>query len=163
MSPSSATRSEAARRLADALVSGGYVDAEAVSSLVAEAAASTMSFTGLLISRALAPADVVLGVQSQLTQLPVVDLHTHRPASYALQVAPVSVVREFGAIGFELQGDRLVMAFSDPPDVEDLRTLTSLVGHEIMPVLADPRAIESLWQSPSPAPGDHPAGAATGA
>jgi twitching motility protein PilT len=93
-------------------------------------------------------------MQSQLTQLPVVDLHTHRPASYAMQVAPIAVVREFGAIGFELQGDQLVMAFTDPPDVEDLRTLSSLVGHDIVPVLADPRAVERLWRAQHPSSQD---------
>jgi twitching motility protein PilT len=154
MSPSSTTRTESARRLADALVSGGYASPEAVTPLVAEAASSGRSFTGLLISRGAAAADVVLGMQSQLTQLPVVDLHTHRPASYAMQVAPVAVVREFGAIGFELQGDQLVMAFTDPPDVDDLRTLSSLVGHNIVPVLADPRAVERLWRAQTPSAED---------
>ncbi|MHB8680566.1 MAG: PilT/PilU family type 4a pilus ATPase [Acidimicrobiales bacterium] len=147
MSPSVATRAEAARRLADALVSGGYAEQGVVASLLGEASSLGRSFTGLLISRGAAPAEVVLGVQSQLTQLPVVDLHTHRPAAYALQVAPVSLVREFGAVGFELQGDQLVMAFADPPDVEDLRTLAMMVGHEIVPVLADPRAIDRLWST----------------
>jgi twitching motility protein PilT len=146
MSPSSSTRSESARRLADALVRGGYAEEDVVVPLVSEASSSGRSFTGLLISRGAIAPDVVLGVQSQLTQLPVVDLHTHRPASYAMSIAPVAVVREYGAVGFELQGDQLVMAFTDPPDVEDLRTLSSLVGHDIVPVLADPRAVERLWK-----------------
>ena len=148
MSPST-TRSESARRLADALVNGGYAAPEAVTPLLDEALSTGRSFAGLLISRGAASADVVLGMQSQLTQLPVVDLHAHRPASYAMQVAPVAVVREFGAIGFELQGDQLVMAFTDPPNVDDLRTLSSLVGHDIVPVLADPRAVEKLWRAQS--------------
>jgi len=143
---STATRTESARRLADALVGGGYASEEVVSPLITEASTTGRSFAALLISRGGLAAEVVLGVQSQLTQLPVVDLHTHRPASYATDVAPVTVVREFGAIGFELQGDQLVMAFNDPPDSEDLRTLSSLVGHPIIPVLADPRAVERLWR-----------------
>ena len=147
MSPTPTTRNESARRLAEALVAGGYADSEALSALVDQAASTGVSFTGLLIARGAVRADVVLGVQSQLTQLPVVDLHTHQPASYAMSVAPVAVVREFGAIGFELQGEKLVMAFADPPDTEDLRTLALLVGHEIVPVLADPRAVERLWKA----------------
>jgi twitching motility protein PilT len=143
---STATRTESARRLADALVGGGYASEEVVAPLVAEASITGRSFADLLISRGGLAAEVVLGVQSQLTQLPVVDLDTHRPASYATDVAPLAVVREFGAIGFELQGDQLVMAFNDPPDSEDLRTLSSLVGHPIIPVLADPRAVERLWR-----------------
>ena len=151
---SSTARTESARRLADALVAGGYASQETVMPLMAEAASTGRSFAGLLISRGAAGPDVVLGMQSQLTQLPVVDLHAHRPASYAMQVAPIAVVREFGAIGFELQGDQLVMAFTDPPDVDDLRTLSSLVGHDIVPVLADPRAVERLWRSQAPSAQD---------
>ncbi|HXY44171.1 MAG TPA: PilT/PilU family type 4a pilus ATPase [Acidimicrobiales bacterium] len=147
MSPTPTTRNETARRLAEALAAGGYAASETLSALVDEAGSAGRSFTGLLIARGAVPADVVLGVQSQLTQLPVVDLHTHQPASYAMSVAPVAVVREFGAIGFELQGEKLVMAFVDPPDTEDLRTLALLVGHEIVPVLADPRAVERLWKA----------------
>jgi len=149
MSPTLATRTESARRLAHALVSGGYADDAAVVPLVEESAATGMSFTGLLINRGAAPPEVVLGVQSQLTQLPVVDLFTHRPAAYALQVAPISVAREFGAVGFELQGDQLVVAFADPPDADDVRTLSSLVGHSVVPVLADPRALDKIWSSMS--------------
>jgi twitching motility protein PilT len=151
---SSTARTESARRLADALVTGGYASQEVVTPLMAEAVSTGRSFAGLLISRGAVAADVVLGMQSQLTQLPVVDLHAHRPASYAMQVAPIAVVREFGAIGFELQGDQLVMAFTDPPDVDDLRTLSSLVGHDIVPVLADPRAVERLWRSQAPSAQD---------
>jgi twitching motility protein PilT len=157
MSPS-ATRDEAARRFAEALVAGGYAGREAVASILAEASSTGRSFTSLLVSRGVVTADVALGVQSQLTQLPVLDLHAHHPATYALTVAPVAVVREFGAIGFELQGDRLVMAFCDPPDSEDLRTLSVLVGHEILPVLADPRAVEALWKEKPPPHPAEPAG-----
>ena len=145
MSPSVATRAESARRLSAALVAGGYAEEPVVGPLVQEALDSGASFAGLLITRGAVAAEVVLGMESQLTQLPVVDLTMHRPAAYAMQVAPVAVAREFGAVGFELQGDHLVMAFTDAPATDDLRTLSVLVGHEIVPVLADPRAVELLW------------------
>ena len=147
MNPSAAARTENARRLAQALVSGGYADETRVSALVDESARLGLSFASLLISTGVTSAEVVLGVQSQLTQLPVVDLGSHKPAAYALEVAPVSVVREFGAVAFELQGEQLVVAFADPPDANDLRTLASMVGHDVVPVLADPREIEKVWGS----------------
>ena len=98
MSPSVTTRAESARRLSAALVSGGYAQEPVVAPLVQEALDSGASFAGLLITRGAASAEVVLGMESQLTQLPVVDLTVHRPAAYALQVAPRSMVREFGAV-----------------------------------------------------------------
>jgi twitching motility protein PilT len=154
MSPSVATRAESARRLSAALVSGGYAEEPVVAPLLQEAIDSGTSFAGLLITRGGVSAEVVLGMESQLTQLPVVDLHAHQPAAYALEVAPVAMVREFGAVGFELRGDQLVMAFTDPPATEDLRTLSVLIGHEIVPVLADPRAVERLWSATNQAGSD---------
>ncbi|HLX89880.1 MAG TPA: hypothetical protein VKR22_15655, partial [Acidimicrobiales bacterium] len=147
MSTSTTARAESARRLSAALVSGGYAEEPVVAPLVEEAINSGSSFAGLLISRGAVTAEVVLGMESQLTRLPVVDLNAHRPAANALELAPLSMVREYGAVGFELRGDQLVMAFTDPPGPDDLRSLSVLVGHDIVPVLADPLAVERLLSS----------------
>ncbi|MHB8439963.1 MAG: PilT/PilU family type 4a pilus ATPase [Acidimicrobiales bacterium] len=146
MTPSVATRVEAARRLAHALVAGGYAPEPSVNALLEEATSGDASLATLLIDRSVVSPEIVLGLQSQLNQLPVVDLYKHRPAPYALAVLPLAVGREFGAVGFELQGDRLVVAFVDPPSQDDVRGLSALVGHPVVPVLADPRAVEVWWQ-----------------
>ncbi len=142
MSPSAATRVEWARRLAQALVTGGYADELAVNALVDESSATGASFTALLVKRSVARVDVVLGVLSQMTQLPVVDIDDQSVAR-AVQLTPPSAA-EFGAIGFQLHGEQLVMAFGDPPDAGDLRALAVLVGRDIIPALADPVAVEHV-------------------
>src|SRR5215472_7852239 len=87
MSASTTARAESARRLSAALVSGGYAQEPTVAPLVDEAINSGTSFAGLLISRGAVSAEVVLGMESQLTRLPVVDLHAHHPAANALERA----------------------------------------------------------------------------
>ena len=157
MSPSANTRVEWARRLAHALVSDGYVEDAAVAPLLTEATDRGLSFPGLLISRDVTSQEVVLGLLSQLTKLPVVDLDHDRPSEQALAATPVTVAREYGAVGYRLDGDQLTAAFGDPPDEEDVRALSVLVGHVVVPVLANPIAIERVLASidlpaPPPAP-----------
>jgi twitching motility protein PilT len=158
MSPSANTRVEWARRLAHSIVSDGYATDADVAPVLSEATDRGSSFPALLISRDVTSQEVVLGLLSQLTRLPVVDLDHDRPSDQALASTPVTVAREYGAVGYRLDGDQLTTAFGDPPDEDDVRALSVLVGHVVVPVLANPLAIErvltsiELQQAPPPPP-----------
>jgi twitching motility protein PilT len=161
MSPSANTRVEWARRLAQSIVSDGYANDVDVAPVLSEATAQGSSFSALLISRDVTSQEVVLGLLSQLTRLPVVNLEHDRPSDQALAAMPAAVGREYGAVGYRFDGPQLTMAFGDPPDDEDVRALSALVGYVVVPVLANPLAIEHLLDSipvpppaPSPAPGN---------
>ena len=162
MSPSANTRVEWARRLAHSIVSDGYATDAEVAPVLNEATDRGSSFPALLISRDVTSQEVVLGLLSQLTRLPVVDLDHDRPSDQALASTPVTVAREYGAVGYRLDGDQLTTAFGDPPDEDDVRALSVLVGHVVVPVLANPIAIERVLASiepaqPAPAPPPPPA------
>ncbi len=159
MSPSANTRVEWARRLAHSIVSDGYADDAAVAPILNEATDRGSSFPGLLISRDVTSQEVVLGLLSQLTRLPVVDLDHDHPSDEALAATPFSLAREYGAVGYRLDGDKLTAAFGDPPDVDDVSALSVLVGYAVVPVLANPLAIERVLASiePPPAPAPAPA------
>jgi twitching motility protein PilT len=152
MSPSANTRVEWARRLAHSIVSDGYATDAEVAPVLNEATDRGSSFPALLISRDVTSQEVVLGLLSQLTRLPVVDLDHDRPSDQALASTPLTVAREYGAVGYRLDGDQLTTAFGDPPDEDDVRALSVLVGHVVIPVLANPIAIERLLASIEPAP-----------
>jgi twitching motility protein PilT len=167
MSPSASTRVEWARRLAQSIVSDGYASDADVAPVLSEATDRGSSFPALLISRDVTSQEVVLGLLSQLTRLPVVDLDVDRPSDEALAAAPVTVAREYGAVGYRLDGDRLTTAFGDPPDEDDVRALSVLVGHEVVPVLANPLAIDRLLaaieaSAPSPPAAPNGNGSAAG-
>jgi len=162
MSPSAATRVEWARRLAHSIVTDGYATDAEVAPVLNEATDRGSSFPALLISRDVTSQEVVLGLLSQLTRLPVVDLDHDRPSDQALASTPVTVAREYGAVGYRLDGDQLTTAFGDPPDDDDVRALSVLVGHVVVPVLANPIAIERVLASiepPQVAPPPPPASA----
>ncbi len=144
MSPSAATRAEWGRRLAQALVANGSLAEATVSPLVDEALATGQSLTALLLARGVASPQIVLGTLGHLAQLPVVDLYTDRPATEAVGCLAPQLARQYHAVGFRQQGEQLVVAFGDPPDPDDLRALSALVGWVVTPVLADPVAIERV-------------------
>jgi twitching motility protein PilT len=54
---------------------------------------------------------------------------------------------DYGAIGYRIDGQRLMVAFADPPDAEDVHALSGILGYEIVPVLGDPIAIERILHS----------------
>jgi twitching motility protein PilT len=142
MSPSAATRVEWARRLAQALVAHGYLHDTVVGPVLEESTATGVSFSALLISRGFVSSEVAVGMLSQLTQLPAVDLSVDRPAASAVDLVPPVIGREYGALAFRLDGDQLLVAFGEPPDADDLRTLSAMLGYVVVPLLADPYAIE---------------------
>ena len=150
MSPSTATRAEWARRLAQALVSEGYVPEGDVAPVLAEASAHGVSFARLVLARDVTSKEVVLGLLSQLAHLPVVDLDQNRPSEQALGITPPALAREYCAVGYQVDGNQLTMAFGEPPDADDLSALSAVVGHDIVPALADPLAIDRLVKSMQP-------------
>jgi twitching motility protein PilT len=147
MSPSAATRVEWARKLTQALVAGGYVREADVTPLFDEASAGGPSFTALVIGRAVATPEVTLGVLSQISQMPVADLMNDPPEPGAVQAMLSAVGRDYGAIGYRIDGQRLMVAFADPPDAEDVQALSGILGYEIVPVLGDPMAIERILRA----------------
>src|SRR5579872_4901031 len=150
MSPSATTRVEWARRLTQALVAGGYVREADVTPLFDEASAGGSSFTALVIGREVASPEVTLGVLSQISQLPVADLANDPPEPEAVQTLLAAVGPEYGSIGYRIDGPRLMVAYADPPDAEDVQALSGIVGYEIVPVLGDPLAIARILRGGRP-------------
>ncbi len=163
MSPSATTRVEWARKLTQALVAGGYVREADVTPLFDEASAGGSSFTALVIGRAVASPEVTLGVLSQISQLPVADLVNDPPEPEAVSALLNVTGPDYGAVGYRIDGQRLMVAFADPPDVDDLRALSGIIGYEIVPVLGDPMVISRILRGSPAGPtsnGTQPAGTA---
>jgi twitching motility protein PilT len=147
MSPVAATRVEWARKLTEALVAGGYVREADVTPLFDEATTGGSSFTALLIGRAVASSEVTLGVLSQISQLPVADLVNNPPEPEAVRALLTATGPDYGAVGYRIDGRRLMVAFADPPDSDDMNSLSGILGYEIVPVLGDPLAIETVLRA----------------
>jgi len=144
MSPSAATRFEWGRRLAQSLVAAGYVSEPTMSALLEESGRVGAPVGALLVSRQVTSPQVVVGMLSQLAQLPAVDLYAEGPDPNAASLVPDTLAREYRVVGYRLSGEQLVLACAEPLDAEDMRTLATLTGRPVSAVLADPLAVEQV-------------------
>ncbi|HUZ11129.1 MAG TPA: PilT/PilU family type 4a pilus ATPase [Acidimicrobiales bacterium] len=157
MSPqSTANRADLSRRLARALVASGYAEEETVAPHLAEAGATDTPLSMILIARGALPATVVVNTLSQLARLPVVDLFADPPTAEAIRLLPPGLGSDHKAVPIRMVDHRLLVAFEEPPELADVRSLGELVGHELLPVLADPMVIEQILRAHGADPGAPP-------
>jgi len=158
MSPiSSDTRAEWSRRLARALVAGGYVSEETISGSLAHATEANIALGAVLIAQDPRLVGVVVNTMGQLARLPTVNLETEPPAPDVMRLIPPLLARDQRAVPVRVVGNQAVLAFAEPPDPADVRSMGDLLGFEIVPVLGDPVVIDRLL-APSE-PSAHPAAA----
>ena len=154
---SSAARAEWSRRLARALVAGGFISDTTIAPLLTEAASSDTALATVLIRRDAAFAGVVVNTLGQLARLPTMNLRTDRPSAEVFGMLPHQLAVEHRAVPIRSVGRQLVVAFAEPPEHDDVRALSDIVGYEIVSVLADPVVIEAMLDSPNPpAPNPQP-------
>ena len=157
MSPqSTANRADLSRRLARALVASGYAEEEAIAPHLAEAGGTDMPLGTVLIARGALPATVVVNTLSQLTRLPAIDLFADPPTAEAIRMLPTGLSGDHKAVPIRMVDQRLLVAFAEPPELADVRALGELVGHELLPVLADPIVIEQILRAHGAEPGGGP-------
>ena len=163
MSPqSTANRTEWSRRLARGLIQAGYVSEANLSPLLAEATETDQALSSVLIGRRVVPAAVVVNTLAQLARLPAVDLATEPPSPEVAHLIPISFAQDQRALTLRVVGTQAVVAFAEPPDPADVRSIGELIGHQVVAVLGDPTAIDHYLgvtttngstAPPSPAPG----------
>src|SRR5580658_2252904 len=153
MSPiSSDTRAEWSRRLARALVAGGYVSEETISASLAHATETNVALGAVLIAQDPRLVGVVVNTMGQLARLPTVNLETEPPAPDVMRLIPPLLARDQRAVPVRVVGNQAVLAFAEPPDPVDVRSMGDLLGFEIVPVLGDPFVIDRLLGPAAPAP-----------
>jgi twitching motility protein PilT len=139
MSPlSAAARTEWSRRLGKALVGGGYVNEQTLAPLMSEAAESGTPLGVLLISRGVVASPAVVNTMAQLARLPVIDLQAEPPSPDVANLVPPLLAQDHQAVAVRVVGSQAVVAFAEPPDEADVRSLSGLIGHEVVAVLGDP-------------------------
>jgi twitching motility protein PilT len=153
MSPiSNDARAEWSRRLARALVAGGYLSEDAVSGSLAHATETNVALGAVLIAQDPRLVGVVVNTMGQLARLPTVNLETEPPAPDVMRLIPPLLARDQRAVPVRVVGNQAVLAFAEPPDPVDVRSMGDLLGFEIVPVLGDPFVIDRLLGPAAPAP-----------
>jgi len=160
--PPTATRTEWSRQLARALVANGYTDESILDPLLGEIAESGASLAVVLIARGLVPSQAVVGTLSQLAGLRAIDLLVDPPRAEMLHLIPPAWAKDHQAVAVTVVGSQAVVAFAEPPEPADVRSVGELIGYTVVPVLGDPIAIDRLLAADGTAPAAHPASAGVG-
>ncbi|MGP8059099.1 MAG: PilT/PilU family type 4a pilus ATPase [Acidimicrobiales bacterium] len=143
MSPqSTANRTEWSRRLARGLIQAGYGSEQVVSPLLGEATETDQPLGSLLIGRGVVPAAVVVNTLAQLARMPAVDLAAEPPSPEVAHLIPPMFAQDHRALALRVVGAQAVVAFAEPPEPADVRSISELIGHQVVPVLGDPTAID---------------------
>ena len=150
MSPqSTASRTEWSRRLARGLIQGGYVQEQVLSPVLSEATDADTPLGTVLISRGVVSAGIVVNTLAQLARLPAVDLASEPPAPEVSQLIPPMLAHENRALALRVVGNQAVVAFAEPPEPADVKSISDLIGHQVVPVLGDPTAINHYLGIPA--------------
>ena len=145
MSPlSTDARSEWSRQLGRALVEARLLDEEIAGRLVDEAVRSDTPLSALVIGRQLASSAAVVTSLAQLARLPAVDLRVDRPQPEVRDVLSRQLSADYNAVAVRKSGGQVVVAFAEPPDAEDVRSIAQGIGHPVVPALGDPLVVVSL-------------------
>jgi twitching motility protein PilT len=141
---SAATRTEWSRRLGRALVSDGYVTEDALAPVLAQASEGGVSLGALLIAQGVVSAPVAVNMLAQLARLPVVDLQAEPPSPEAVNLVPTLLAQDHQAVAVRVVGNQAVVVFAEPPEPADVKSLSDLMGREVVPALGDPVTIAHL-------------------
>jgi type IV pilus assembly protein PilB len=79
-------------------------------------------------------------------QVPFVGLENFEVEPQALALLPEPVALKLGVLPLALSGERLVVAFPDPTDLDAINTVSFLSGHAVEPVVAPVSAISQLQE-----------------
>ncbi len=142
------------QRLGQALVANGNLTEDQCALALVEAQATGSPFAAVVLRQGLTTPSALLETASALAKLPLADLYSEHPTGTAVRMVPGELACDLHAIGYREQGDRLVMAFAEPPTPDDLRLLEVALEHEIVPVLADPVAISKILEVAYPKTSD---------
>ena len=147
MSPTtSAGRAEWSRRLARALVAGGFVSESVVATYLVQATENNIPLSVVLMQREAQLGDVVLNTLGQLARMRVVDLEVEPPVGEIRQLLPPLLALEYRAIPLRVSGNQVVTAFAEPPEPDDVAAVAGILGHEIVAVLANPVMVDRMVQ-----------------
>ncbi len=135
---------EWSKRLSANLVMDGKCAKEDMELALGEAISTGKPLSSILIQKQIVSAPDLLAVLTRISGLPSVDLTTQRPSSEGIKELPAQLAKEYNAIGYQVESNRLILACPEPLDVSDKRLISELVGKEVEVVLADPLIIEKV-------------------
>lgn len=123
-------------QLGSLLVRAGLITQPQLEESLREQTRTRQRLGEILIERKLIQEQDVLQALAGQLQLQAYDPSRHRVEPAVLDLIPIEIARRYSALALERQGDRLIVAMSDPTDILALDRLRALSGCEIHILLA---------------------------
>ena len=134
------------RRIGEILVELGIVDEQQIADALDKQRASGSRLGDVLLQEGyVKPLDLVRALAVQF-DLPFVDLDDHTIDSEVAQLIPGHVADRLRAVPVWRDDGRVVVAMANPADVLALDDIRSLVGHQVVAVMADGGQIRSVLE-----------------
>ncbi|HMP03281.1 MAG TPA: type II secretion system ATPase GspE [Gemmatales bacterium] len=132
-------------QLQDRLQQRGLLTADDLRRLAeAQAAAPDRPVHQLILEKTTVPENTLLEVLGEEFGLDVVDLSSTKIAADVMQAVPSRLVHRRNIVPLERQNGTLIVATSDPGDLNQLDELQMVCGVKVRPVLANSREIARL-------------------
>ncbi|HWB65326.1 MAG TPA: ATPase, T2SS/T4P/T4SS family [Mycobacteriales bacterium] len=124
------------RQLGDILLEGGLVDERQLFDAYDEQQREGRSLGRVLVDRGVLSETQLVAAIAEQVGLPFVDLADITVEPSVLETVPATVCRRYNLLPIAYDGDRLVVAMSDPANVIAIDDIRSLSGLDVRPVMA---------------------------
>ena len=133
--------------LADLLIREKFATAEQVAKAQASAKSSGEKLVDALVSQGVTDEQTLMDFFSKQYRLPIMDLSSFQADPEVIKIVPQAVVQKHGVLPVGKRGDTLVVAVSDPTNVQAMDDIRFQVRLRIEQVLALPSVIKTLVEN----------------
>jgi type IV pilus assembly protein PilB len=130
----------------DLLIRENVVSAAALEQVLAKSRASGCRIVDLLLAQNLVDEESLVRFMTQHFRIPVVDLSTYEMKPELLKILPSAYCLKYFVLPVGKRGETLVIATSDPSDVQALDDIRFQTKSRVEQVLAHPSAIRSVLE-----------------
>lgn len=127
---------QAAQSLEDILFRQGLLTPDQLSQVKLESINSGQSIDKILTQHNLVPLDKITQAKAELLNVPFIKLQDKAIAADVLNLVPEAAARRYRIIPFERQQDQLLVAMSDPLDIQIIQFIEKRSGLRVKPYLA---------------------------
>ncbi len=124
-----------------ALLEAALIPEERWNQILGEQKAAGKSLAKLLIEKELITEETAASIMEEVLNIPRVNLFSYKIEDEIFESIPAGMARRYRIMPVQIHEERLFLAMADPLDLAALDDVAMLTGREIIPVIAEDKAI----------------------
>lgn len=121
--------------LEEILFKEGLINQDQLSAIKLESINSGQSTEKIILQHDLVPLEKIVAAKAQILNVPYIKLEGRAISTEVLNLIPEPVARRYRLIPFDKQGDQLMVAMTDPLDIQVIQFIEKKSGMRIKPFL----------------------------